>query len=432
MLNRLLATVRRYEMVQPGDRVICAVSGGADSVALLFAMYLLKDKLDITLEAAHFNHCLRGAESDRDEQFVRELCGRYDIPLHIGRAAVTAGKKGLEAAARDARYAFLQTLPGKIATAHTADDNAETVLMHMVRGTGLKGLGGITPVRGNVIRPMLQVTRQQVLAFLGEYHLTSVEDSSNGTDAFLRNRLRHYVMPLLKKENPRLAENLSDMALRLREDEAALREDVDFSQGLSVQALLNMPKARQSRVIGAFLEYCGVKEPEAEHIALGLALTDSQKPSAQAAFPGGIILCREYGRLVKQAKKETFVARNLLCPGITEIPELGLQVICTEAKEIINTVDTFTVEHIQEAVIRCRQSGDAMRLPGGARLLKKLFIDRKIPAHQRQQIPVVADVGGVVGVYGVGVNLDRQAPCLPAVQIRIVDSKYRECHKSEV
>ena len=172
MLNKLLAFIRGYRMVQPGDRVVCAVSGGADSVALLFGMYLLKDKLGIRLEAAHFNHRLRGAESDRDENFVRDFCRGYCIPLHCGSGTVTAGTKGLEAAARDARYAFLRSLPGVIATAHTADDNAETLLMHMIRGTGLKGLGGITPVSGNVIRPMLSVTREEILAFLREYHLS--------------------------------------------------------------------------------------------------------------------------------------------------------------------------------------------------------------------------------------------------------------------
>ena len=225
MLNKLRKLLRQYDMVAKDDHVICAVSGGADSVALLFGMYLLREKLGITLSAAHFNHRLRGEESDRDEQFVRDFCSRYDIPLSVGSARVVAGKKGLEAAAREARYAFFATLPGKIATAHTADDNAETVLMHLVRGTGLRGLGGISPVNGNIIRPMLTVTRQEVLAFLEEYCLSHVEDGSNKTDDFLRNRLRHRVMPLLKAENPRLAENLSQMAMELRYDAEALELD---------------------------------------------------------------------------------------------------------------------------------------------------------------------------------------------------------------
>ena len=166
MLNKLTAFARQYDMIHPGDRIVCAVSGGADSVALLFALYLLKDKLELQLEAAHFNHHLRGEESDRDEAFVRDFCDHYDIPLHLGSAWVQSGQKGLEAAAREARYGFLQTLPGKIATAHTADDNAETVLMHLVRGTGLKGPGGIMPVNGRIIRPMLTVTGADVEAFL--------------------------------------------------------------------------------------------------------------------------------------------------------------------------------------------------------------------------------------------------------------------------
>ena len=242
MLNELLAMIRRYDMIRPGDRVVCALSGGADSVALLFGLYLLKDKLRIQLEAAHFNHQLRGTESDRDEAFAREFCDRYDIPIHVGTAKILPGKKGLEAAAREARYAFFDTLPGKIATAHTADDNAETVLMRLVRGTGLKGLGGIHPVRGRIIRPMLLVTRQQVEDFLAEYCLSHVEDSSNATDDFLRNRIRRHIIPALREENPRLGHNLSAMALRLRLDEAALTPDTDYAGGLSVPETLALPE----------------------------------------------------------------------------------------------------------------------------------------------------------------------------------------------
>lgn len=407
MLNKLLHMLRGYEMLMPGDTVTCAVSGGADSMALLFAMYLLKDKLEISVRAAHFNHCLRGSESDRDEAFVRAFCDRYDIPLTVGSGEVVAGKKGLEAAARDARYAFLRTLPGKIATAHTADDNAETVLMRMVRGTGLKGLGAIAPVRGRVIRPMLLVTRQQVMAFLKEYHISYVEDSSNAEDLFLRNRLRHQVMPLLKQENPRLAENLSAMALRLREDEQALCGAYDFSDGIAAEELRQLPKARRSRVIGAFLESCGVKELEAAHITLAEELVFSTNPSARADFPGGVTVCRRYDRLVCAEPLAPIKPVSLSCPGQTELPELGLRVICTPAEEAVNASDTFTVVPADTVVLRCRESGDAMRLPGGTKSLKKIFIDRKIPAQDRLRIPVVADEKGVLGVYGIGVNLDR-------------------------
>ena len=214
MLNKLCAALRGDGLVRPGDHIVCAVSGGADSVALLFGLYLLKEKLGVTLSAAHFNHHLRGDESDGDEDFVRDFCAGYRIPLEVGGARVQPGPKGLEAAAREARYAFLRTLPGRIATAHTADDNAETVLMHLLRGTGLKGLGGIRPVSGNVIRPMLAITRQEVEAFLAEYSLPHREDSSNAADAFLRNRIRHGVLPLLRQENSGAALAIAALAPR--------------------------------------------------------------------------------------------------------------------------------------------------------------------------------------------------------------------------
>ena len=423
MLNKMLTMIRRYDMVRPGDRVVCAVSGGADSVALLLAMYLLREKLEISLEAAHFNHRLRGEESNRDEAFVRDLCDRYDITLHVGCKNVVCGEKGLEAAARDARYAFLATLEGKIATAHTADDNAETILMHLVRGTGLKGLGGITPVRGNLIRPMLQVTRTQVLDFLREYHQDFVEDSSNATDAFLRNRLRHHVMPLLLQENPRLSENLSDMAMRLRLDEEALNPQLDVSDGLDVAQLKSMQPAVRSRVLDAFLKNAGVKEPDAANIALAEKLVFSSKPSARAEFPGGVTVCRQYHRLVRISKEEALTTIPLQCPGITDVPQLGLRVYCEDAASIVNEETVFTVQPVGQLSLRGKMAGDTITLSGGSKSLKKLFIDRKIPADRRDRIPVVADAEGVLGVYGIGVNLQRRAQRLPAVQIRIEEMK---------
>ena len=403
MLTDLQKQLRSYDMLRPGDTVTCAVSGGADSVALLFGMYLLKDKLGITLQAAHFNHHLRGEESDRDEAFVRQFCDRYDIPLTVGQGNVVAGKKGLEAAARDARYAFLKTLSGKIATAHTADDNAETVLMHLVRGTGLKGLGGIAPVNGSFIRPMLNITRSQVEVFLREYCLTFVEDSSNGHDDFLRNRLRHHVMPLLAAENPRFAENTSAMAQRLRQDEAELAGKATFACLPDVEELKAMTPALRSRILERFLKESGVREPEAEHIALAESLVFSGKPSARAQFPGGITVTRVYGKL--QAAE---AAEKPRC-----------RITCGPAEEVCNTADTFTVRPVGTIVVRSRQSGDEMRLPGGTKSLKKLFIDRKIPAAQRDSVPVIADERGVLGVYGIGVNLDRVPEQLPATRIYV-------------
>ena len=415
MLNRLLKTLRRYDMLQPGEIVTCAVSGGADSMALLWGLYLLREKLDIDLRAAHFNHGLRGEESDRDEAHVREFCHRFDIPLAVGAGKVTAGEKGLEAAARDARYDFLDTLPGKLATAHTADDNAETVLMHLVRGTGLKGLGGIAPVRGRIIRPMLDVTRQQVLDFLEEYHVAYVSDSSNETDAYLRNRLRHHVMPMLKEENPRLAENLSATAQRLRLDEQALSVAEDFAQGLSLEALNALPSALQNRMIAGFLKYCGVKEPDARHIELTMALARSGDPSARASYPGGVTVCRRYGMLVCEEKSETLQPQPLPCAG--QVKFGNTTVSCQPMEQGAGVCP------VGQMMVRSRQSGDTIRLSGGTKSLKKLFIDRKIPADCRKQVAVVADEQGVLAVEGFGYNLDRLAQQGHGIQITFLKER---------
>lgn len=416
MQNKLFQFIREQDLVSPGDRVICAVSGGADSVALLFALYLLRDKLKIQLEAAHFNHQLRREESQRDEIFVRDFCARYDIPLHVGSAQVQPGKKGLEAAARDARYAFLETLEGKIATAHTADDNAETVLLHLIRGTGLKGLGGIAPQRGKLIRPMLSVTRQEVEAFLNEWSLPHVEDSSNASDVFLRNRIRHHVMPLLREENPKIGENLSKMALRLRMDEEYLTRQSTFVTPPDVGLLRTLPPALRSRALEAFLKQSGIPEPEDAHISQAEALVFSENPSARAAFPGGVTISRSYDSLAVISDTADLGKTTLPCPGWTEVG--GFCVTCEPAAEIRNTPDTFTVCPSGTLTLRSRKTGDTIRLSGGSKSLKKLFIDRKIPASQRDTIPVLCDGIGLLGVYSIGVNLDRAAASLPAVTVR--------------
>lgn len=418
MLNKMLAMIRRYGMIRTGERVTCAVSGGADSVALLYAMYLLRDKLGISLEAAHFDHGLRGDESRRDADFVRRLCDRLEIPLTVGEGEVAAGEKGLEAAARDARYAFFATLPGKLATAHTADDNAETVLMRLVRGTGLKGLGAISPVRDRIIRPMLTVTRQDVLDFLEEHNLSYVTDSTNGSDDFLRNRLRHHVIPLLKEENPKLAENLSAMALRLRQDEEALSTVLQPTESLDVAQTLALHPAVRSRVICCFLKNLGVAEPEAAHIEAAEALLRSGNPSARISLPGGVELHRVYDVLTGGKRRQCMEPAVLECPGTLELP--GMQVLVQPADSLEQTPDSFAFVPCGQILLRGRKQGDTIRLPGGSKTLKKLFIDRKIPADDRNTIPVIEDEAGIVGVYGIGVDAGRSAAALPAVRIRFV------------
>ena len=399
MLNKLSAALR--ELVQPGERVFCAVSGGADSVALLFGMYLLREKFQLDLSAAHFNHHLRSEESDRDAEFVEEFCRGYGIPLVLGNAQVRPGKKGLEAAAREARYAFLRSLPGKVATAHTADDNAETVLMHLIRGTGLKGLGGIAPVNGSVIRPMLSVTRQEVEAFLQEYHLPHREDSSNASDDFLRNRLRHHVMPLLQMENPGVSLAISAAALRLRQDEEYLQSQLE-KELPPVSVLAQMPPALQSRYLEHFLKQNGVPEPEQVHISAARELLYSDKPSARMNFPGGVVVARDYDRLTVLGNPPAPEEAAIPVPGVTELPQWGIRVTCDEKPN-----GGFGVNVRGSLTVRSRKAGDEIRLPGGTKSIKKLMIDRKISAPERNRIPILADDNGVLWAGRFGGNLAR-------------------------
>lgn len=419
MLNKLRAFLKEQALLSPGDRVIAAVSGGADSVAMLFALYLLRDELGISLEAAHFNHHLRGAESDRDEAFVTDFCGRYDIPLHLGSGRIVPGKKGLEAAARDARYAFLRRLPGKVATAHTADDNAETVLMRLIRGTGLKGLGAIAPVSGNVIRPMLTVTRDDVEAFLEEYALPHVEDSSNGTDDFLRNRIRHGILPLMRAENPRIGENLSAMALLLRQDEACLQAMIPEEQVPDVSRLKAMEPALRRRALERFLKAQGVREPEQIHILQAEQLLYHWSPSAAMQFPGGVTIERQYDRLVRLECAPELPETRLSVPGETCIGEKRF--VSEYATDLEERPDSVLVCPVGALTVRSRRSGDTMRLPGGTRSLKKMYIDRKIPASQRAAVPVLADDRGVLAVFGIGTDIRFRPDSLPAVRIMLIE-----------
>lgn len=419
MLNKLRAFLKEQALLSPGDRVIAAVSGGADSVAMLFALYLLRDELGVTLEAAHFNHHLRGAESDRDEAFVTDFCGRYDIPLHLGSGRIVPGKKGLEAAARDARYAFLRSLPGKVATAHTADDNAETVLMRLIRGTGLKGLGAIAPVSGNVIRPMLTVTRDDVEAFLEEYALPHVEDSSNGTDDFLRNRIRHGILPLMRAENPRIGENLSAMALLLRQDEACLQAMIPEEQVPDVSRLKAMEPALRRRALERFLKAQGVWEPEQIHILQAEQLLYHWSPSAAMQFPGGVTIGRQYDRLVRLECAPELPETQLSVPGETCIG--GKRFVSEYTTDLEERPDSVLVCPVGALTVRSRRSGDTMRLPGGTRSLKKMYIDRKIPASQRAAVPVLADDRGVLAVFGIGTDIRFHPDSLPAVRITLIE-----------
>lgn len=451
MMDKILRWCHEQSLIAPGMHIVCAVSGGADSVAMLHVLYSLRDALGITLSAAHYNHHLRGAESDRDEAFVRQLCASLDIPLAVsgGDVAAFAAQSGqsIEEAARTMRYAFFSTLNKTVATAHTADDNLETVLLNLLRGTSLRGLCGIPVRRGNLIRPMLCVTRIEIERYLLENHLSHVEDSTNAQPDALRNRLRQTVIPLLRRENPALSQNVLRESLLLRQDEDYLESlaadaltRAQLPDGsLSVSALTPQPDAVRTRAVRKLLNRAGVHKLTHRHIAAVDALLFSADPSANCSLPGGLTAARQYDRLTLGTPQhvESWLPVALF-PGLeADIPALNLHVVCRIEKnpqkieKIQNSSSTFACKYDMMdsdtgLCLRPRQTGDTIRLPGGTRSLKKLLIDRKIPASQRASIPVLADRHGVIAVCGVAADRSRLASPGECAMIIIIEKK-EEC-----
>lgn len=225
--NSVKNTIERYSMINKGDTVIAAVSGGADSVALLYVLYSLKNELGFSLAACHVNHNLRGEESDGDERFVRRMCRFLDIPLYVASIKVTDLRQkhdSLEECARRLRYEFFDSISrGKlIATAHTASDNCETILINMVRGTALSGICGIPVKRDNIIRPLLYNTRGDIERYCTENSLDYVTDSTNLSDDYTRNKIRHKVVPLLREINPALFGAISRLSQSVSDDDRYL------------------------------------------------------------------------------------------------------------------------------------------------------------------------------------------------------------------
>lgn len=420
---------RKEGLLAPGDRVICALSGGADSVALLWAMLLLKDPMGLEVSAAHFNHGLRGEESDRDEAFVRQLCDRWEVPLTVGHGTVTRQGRGLEDAARAARYAFFDTLDpdARLATAHTADDNAETVLLRLLRGAGLRGLSGIRPSRGRIIRPMLTVTRADVEEFLEEWSLRHIEDSSNAGKVFQRNRVRQELMPVLRRENPRFSVNVSRMARNLGEDASFLEEmarkayDRACTDGkLDCEATLSLHPAMRSRVLRQFMQDCGVPEPEAVQLDCAEQLLRSENPSARAVS-SGVTLERCYGTLQLHREREELPETELTVPGETRLPGWIIRCTVTQAPETLQKEALgfyLPLEDLGKLTVRGRKPSDRFAGTGGHKSLRKLMIDCHIPAARRDSLPLILEDGEIRFVPGIGPCANRK-PKPGAAALRI-------------
>ena len=399
----------------PGAVHICAVSGGADSVFLLHAMR----EAGLAVHAAHFNHRLRGAESDRDEAFVRSLCDKWQIPLTVQSADVAAWARahsmGIEEAARSLRYDFLRhladTLPaGRIATAHTADDNAETMLLALSRGCGLRGLCGIPERRGNIIRPLLDVSHEEILLYLQQHDIPHVEDSSNADVRYSRNRLRRDAVPVLRSVNGRFAQHCTDTARLLREDElyltAQAEEFIRAGGGLdnvSAKAVAALPFSIGSRVLRILFD----SALQRKHV-LSL-LQAAGAGNGAVSLPGGTIRVRR-DRFVCAGPDTPKEPEQPLVPGEV-VDGAGYVVSCDllpSMPKIHNLLNTFYLSHEKingRLLVGPRRDGDAIRLDGRGctKTLKKLFYEAGISPADRDGIPVLRDDSGPLAVCGFGV-----------------------------
>lgn len=425
-LNKMSAFAAKYDMLPSGCRILAAVSGGADSMCLLDSLLALSAKGGFTVCAAHYNHRLRGAESDADEAFVRDFCLEKGIDFLAGggdvAGAAAESGRGIEETARDMRYAFLKSAAeslgcSKIATAHSSGDNAETMLINLARGAGTKGLSGIPPVRGNIVRPILCMTRTEIEAQLKSRGVSHREDSSNAADDYTRNRLRHHVIPLLCEINPAFFSSAATAAGLLADDEAYLSSQAEaFIEKcggrklgrLPADALAALPLPVARRAVRLMCP----KELSASHVKAVLDICTSENPSASADIPG-MTVRREYGDVVFGGDVPSGFEAFTIAPGQCRIiPESGLRVICSETvcvEKVHKSLNTFLFQKASvygKISIRPRRTGDIIRLcrSNGSKTLKKLFIERKIPASKRALVPVIADDNGPLAIYSLGAD----------------------------
>lgn len=445
LCEKAKAAAARESMLAPGDTVLVALSGGADSVALLRFFLEEKEKMGLRLvAAAHLNHGLRGDEAERDEVFVRRLCAAWGVPLAVRREAVgrVAAERslGVEEAGRAVRYAFLEEEAGrleregegavKIATAHTLSDSMETALLAMTRGCGPEGLQGVPPVRGRIVRPLIDCTRAEVEAFCAARGLEFVTDSTNSDCRYSRNRVRHRVVPELYRLNPRAEEAFARLFILLRRDEAHLESEAEElyrrvcrEDGLLAAPLLEAPAALRGRVLrrfalqhGAAANFRLVEEME--------GLLNGQCRGVN--LPEGRTVRLRNGRLCvdRAAVHEDRSEKQQLDPGDSFVFEgrvwrtwllsgeeyARLMGHCREKlKKIYKIVLTNTLNYdmiTTSIFIRSRLPGDRLHPAGRGvgKSLKKLYNEARIPEQRRRELPILCDAQGILLVPDVAAD----------------------------
>ena len=437
LLEAVRATIRRHAMLAGGETVLVAVSGGADSVALLHVLTQLTE-LSLRLHVLHVDHGLR-PDASHDAEFVRGLAARLRVPMEVTSVTVSRGGS-LEAAARGARYAALEAEAERlgaqrIALGHQADDQAETVLMRMLGGAGVRGLAGIPAVRGRIIRPLLEVRRAELVPTLRAADLPWVEDPSNRDPKFLRNRIRHDVLPLLGASySPDVVATLNRVSRLCRESVDALErvagrelERLGSSSRdaivLSHAALGELPRQLSAEVVRQAALRLGSHAPLRAWAHRSLARVLASPPPRRPFRLGGITVEVSCGQVrLGRTPARALPTRELTVPGVVALPEIGRLV---EAR--VATATGYTVPRVLHRVafdaallpsrltVRARRRGDRFApFAAGERRLKSFLIDEKIPRWERARLPIVEGGGRILWIAGV--RRGREAAVVPTTR----------------
>lgn len=402
-----------------GGTILCAVSGGRDSMCLLHYLYEASKECDFTVSAAHLNHLMRDTAM-RDVDFVRSFCEERGIPLFVEAAPVYEMAEqyhiSVEEAGRRARYEFLYRTAdaigaGKIATAHHSNDQAETVLLNLMRGTGTEGLGGIPPVRGRLIRPLLQTSRQEIETYLEENGIGHVEDETNGDLTFARNRLRRVIWPELEKINPAVSSNMARAAQIVRQENDFLNElaagylPQDGTE-IECDVLLHVPEVLRRRILRQLINRLSVgkKDFGAVHMEALLHLCES---GGTLNLPSGVMAQCDDGMLRLSVAQELLPEKEL-AEGTCH---WGDFTICLQKKDgnFSKKRDAISLncDKIDKSItVRTWHRDDRLYLPGtrGERSLKRLFAEHGIAATARQRWPVICVDGKTAAVYDIGTD----------------------------
>lgn len=439
LLNQVQNTIKMYDMLHPGDTVLCAVSGGADSVALLQALVEIQQCLQISVCACHVHHGIRGEEADRDAEFAQSLFSRHELSFRmvyrdVPKEAQMRGK-GLEETARILRYEALRTAADelhatKIATAHTLDDNLETMIFHLVRGAGTKGLGGIPPTRECFIRPLIDSSRQLIEEYLEQIQQTYVTDSTNFSVDYTRNCIRQQVIPVLRKINPKCAQAAGRAARHLRQDESFLKEKlmqiypqicVKNNGALQVDAITFCKQfpAIQGRIAQKALKQAGIcAENRSDALIERFKSFLHNQQAVRLDLVDGICAerCQKMVYLLRLKEKKN-MSPIAVQPGWDQvIPDTNVRVrlkICRDMQDFNKKFNTFYAKydtiHFETLVIRTWKKDDRIQLTerSGHATLKKRFQERGIPRYRRNRLLVLADQNGIIAVQDLGVDFSR-------------------------